>query len=54
VPDIAAWVNELALNPARIPPGYAGSAALDDVRRRLQAHAPPGLARLVELSGRET
>lgn len=49
-PDIKAWADRVALNPARIPPGYPGSAELDDARDRLQAHLRPGLARLAELS----
>ena len=48
-PDIAEWSSRVALNPARIPPGHGGSAALDDARERLAAHGPPGLARLAEL-----
>ncbi len=50
-PDIVEWANRVALNPARIPPEHGGSAELDEVRGRLQAHGAPGLARLVELSG---
>ena len=37
-PDIKAWSDRVALNPARIPPGTAESAALDDARDRLQKH----------------
>ena len=48
-PDIKAWIDQVALNPARIPPGHAGSAALDDARGRLATHTRPGLARLAEL-----
>lgn len=48
-PDIRAWSHEVALDPARIPPGYTGSAALDDARERLATHAAPGLARLVTM-----
>jgi hypothetical protein len=48
-PDIKAWSDQVALNPARIPPGHAGSAALDDARGRLATHTRPGLARLAEL-----
>ena len=50
-PDIKAWTDRVALNPARIPIEHAGSAALDDALNRLQTYVPPGLARLVELSG---
>jgi hypothetical protein len=48
-PDIKEWSDRVALNPARIPPGHAGSAALDDARERLATHMRPGLARLAEL-----
>jgi hypothetical protein len=49
-PDIKDWANLAAINPARIPPEYPGSVALDDARERLAAHVRPGLARLAELS----
>ena len=52
-PDIKAWADRVALNPARIPPGHGGSAELDDALERLQKHAGPGLARLAELSADE-
>jgi hypothetical protein len=48
-PDIAEWSDQVALNPARVPPGHPGSPALDDARERLATHMRPGLARLVEL-----
>jgi hypothetical protein len=48
-PDIKEWSDRVALNPARIPPGHPGSAALDDARARLATHTRPGLARLAEL-----
>jgi hypothetical protein len=48
-PDIKEWSDRVALNPARVPPGHPGSAALDDARERLAAHTRPGLARLTEL-----
>jgi hypothetical protein len=51
-PDIKAWGDTVALNPARIPQDY-GSADLDDALSRLQTHTQSGLARLVELSGAE-
>ena len=47
--DIKEWSDQVAPNPARIPPGHAGSAALDDARQRLATHTRPGLARLAEL-----
>ncbi len=51
-PDIKAWADAVALNPARIPPDRSGSGTLDGVLARLQTHIDPGLARLAELSGR--
>ncbi len=48
-PDIAAWANEVALNPARVPPGYGSSPALEDAKARVMAHAEPGMAALVQL-----
>ena len=47
--DIREWSAGVALNPARIPPGQDGSAALDEARERLATHTAPGLARLAEL-----
>jgi hypothetical protein len=48
-PDIKEWSDRVALNPARVPPGNPGSAALDDARERLARHTRPGLAQLAEL-----
>ena len=48
-PDIAAWADRVALNPARIPPGYPVSEELSDARERLARHTGPALARLAEL-----
>ena len=49
-PDVKAWANNVALNPARVPPD-GGSAELNDALGRLQSHVSPGLAKLVALSG---
>jgi hypothetical protein len=49
-PDIKAWSDGVALNPARIPADHAGSAALDDALGRLQTYVGPGLAGLEQLS----
>ncbi|MET0714435.1 MAG: pyridine nucleotide-disulfide oxidoreductase [Mycetocola sp.] len=49
-PDIKAWADSVALNPARVPPEHERSAALVDALGRLQAGLPGGLARLAELS----
>jgi hypothetical protein len=50
-PDIKAWADRVALNPARVPAGYARSPALDDALGRLQSSVGPGLDRLAGLSG---
>ena len=52
-PDIKAWSDTVALNPARIPPEHGGSPELDDALSRLQTHVQPGLSKLVELSAAE-
>ncbi len=49
-PDIKEWSHQVALNPARIPPGHPGSAVLDDALERLAAHTKPGITRLAQLS----
>jgi hypothetical protein len=49
-PDMKEWSDRVALNPARIPPGHPGSAALDDARERLATHLRAGLANLAELT----
>jgi len=48
-PDIKQWADGVALNPSRVPAGYAASPALDDARERLATHTRPGLDRLAEL-----
>ncbi len=53
-PDVKEWADRVALNPARVPPGYGPSAELDDATTRLQRHAGPGLARLAELMDQST
>jgi hypothetical protein len=49
-PDIKAWSDRVALNPARIPPEHGRSVELDDAVDRLRTQVGPGLARLTELS----
>ncbi len=51
-PDIKEWSNQVALNPARVPPGHPGSTALDDALDRLATHTRPGLKRLAQLIGK--
>jgi putative NAD(P)-binding protein len=49
-PDIAAWANGCALNPARIQPSQRKDAAVQAAAARLADVAGPGLARLAELA----
>ncbi|WP_062316630.1 NAD(P)-binding protein [Demequina maris] len=49
-PDIRAWADSVALNPARVPAGSA-SPALDDARERIAHHGPEGMRRLAALAG---
>ncbi len=50
-PDIAAWANNCALNPARIQPSQRDDPAVQTAASRVADHAAPGLARLAELAG---
>lgn len=50
-PDIAAWANGCALNPARVLGQQADDPALLAARARLAEASGPGLARLAELAG---
>ncbi|MET0997547.1 MAG: hypothetical protein ABWX73_02430 [Marmoricola sp.] len=47
---ISDWTEAVWLNPGRIPPELAGSAALTAAQERLRRHAEPGMARLAELA----
>ena len=50
-PDIAAWANGCALNPARIQPSQRNDPAVQTAASRVADHAELGLARLAELAG---
>lgn len=50
-PDIKAWADTAAINPARIPLEHPGSPELEDALERFRTHLGPGLARLAELGG---
>jgi hypothetical protein len=50
-PDIAAWANSCALNPARVLPEQREEPAVQAAMARLAEHAQDGAARLAELSG---
>lgn len=49
-PDIDAWANGCALNPARIPPEQQKTPAVQEAAARLAAIADEGLAQMTELS----
>jgi hypothetical protein len=49
-PDVKAWTDRVALNPARVAPEHPRTPELAAVQARLAAAVPPGLARLEELS----
>jgi hypothetical protein len=50
-PDIKAWADTVALNPARVPADRAGDADVTAALQRLREHTPAGLARLAALGG---
>jgi hypothetical protein len=50
-PDIAAWANSCALNPARIQPSQRDDPGVRAAAERLAERAERGLVRLAELSG---
>jgi hypothetical protein len=49
-PDIAAWANGCALNPARIEPPQRNEPAVQAAAARLADHAERGLSRMAELA----
>lgn len=50
-PDIAAWADACALNPARIEPHQRHDPEVEAAASRLSQVAGPGLARLADLAG---
>jgi hypothetical protein len=50
-PDIAAWANACALNPARIEPAQREDARVKAQAARVADHGERGLRRLAELAG---
>ena len=50
-PDIAAWANGCALNPARIEPAQRDDPEVQAAAARLADVVEPGLTRLAELAG---
>jgi hypothetical protein len=49
-PDIDAWANGCALNPARIDPSQRDDPAVEAAAARVADHAERGLARMAELA----
>jgi hypothetical protein len=49
-PDIAAWANSCALNPARVDPSLRDDPSVQAAAAKLPDLIEPGLARLAELS----
>ena len=50
-PDIKAWTDRVALNPARIASGPEGDVDLTAATERFRSYLAPGLARLADLAG---
>lgn len=48
-PDIKAWADDVAINPARLPPEQDRTADLQDVLARLKVQVPRGLEGLARL-----
>lgn len=48
-PDIKAWADDVAINPARLPPELDRTADLQDVLARLKVQVPRGLEGLARL-----
>lgn len=50
-PDVKAWADRVALNPAAVPPEQADRAEVGAALDRFRTHLGPGLSRLTELAG---
>jgi hypothetical protein len=50
-PDIAAWANGCALNPARIQPSQKDDPAVQAASARVAAAGERGLVRMAEFAG---
>lgn len=49
-PHIKDWADTVSLNPGRIPPELAGSAAVTAAADRLDQYAGPGMAKMAKLA----
>ena len=50
-PDIKAWADRVALNPARIPPGEEPAAGAIAAVDRFKASIGSGMAKMAEFAG---
>jgi hypothetical protein len=50
-PDIKAWADSVAINPARVSPELANRSDVTAAVERFRAHLEPGLDRMAELAG---
>ena len=50
-PDIKAWTDRVALNPARTASGPEDDVDLTAAAERFRSYLAPGLARLADLAG---
>ncbi len=50
-PHIRDWVDTVSLNPARVPPELADSAAVTAAKERLSRQVGPGMAKMAEFAG---
>jgi hypothetical protein len=50
-PHVKDWADAVALNPARVPPELAGSAAVTAASKRFREYVGPGMAKMAELAG---
>lgn len=50
-PEIRAWVDGVALNPARIPPELAGSTEVAEAADRFRSSAQAGAVKMAQLAG---
>jgi hypothetical protein len=49
-PDVRAWAEGLALNPARVPPGGLTGPRIDEALERVDRYQGPGIARMAQFA----
>jgi hypothetical protein len=50
-PNVKDWADAVSLNPARIPPELAGSAAVTAAAERFRQYVRPGMVKMAEFAG---